>query len=142
MIKMNARKFSRQFLINEHFQISFLKQLSAFSVLLLLIQAGFILYFKHSFSQMLIQIGLTQTDMLVQFLDKQTFFLFWTSLSINSIFILVVMYVGLKLSQKIAGPIRRTMEYLQSDNDRPLSFRKGDYFHELADAINKNRNQK
>lgn len=135
-MKLNSRQLAAQFFIDKNFQFSFLKQLLIMSVLLLLIQAGLIHYFQYNYADMLKQIGISHNDSIVVFLNKQTQFLLWTSMTINGLFILIVLYHGLKVSQKIAGPVRRTIEYIKMDQEGSLTFRKNDYFHELADVIN------
>ena len=49
---------------------------------------------------------------------------------------------GILLSHRIGGPVYRIREYLKGRVDgsvepHPIHFRKGDFFHDLADAFNK-----
>lgn len=50
------------------------------------------------------------------------------------------LFFGFYVSHRLGGPIFKTIQYLRSYREGketpPLSFRKGDFFHELADEVN------
>jgi hypothetical protein len=59
----------------------------------------------------------------------------------SSVFIFVTCLVfGFYCSHRLAGPVFKTIRYLQNYREgkanQPLSFRDGDFFHELADEVN------
>ena len=59
----------------------------------------------------------------------------------SSAFIFVTCLVfGFYCSHRLGGPVFKTIQYLKNYRDgketKPLSFRNGDFFHELADEIN------
>lgn len=97
-------------------------------------------YFIYSFIQRGRDAGLGEDHVFFVFLRQQ-------EVSLDRIFLVVfvtvaaaIVYFSLRLSNQIAGPLYRLNRHMtdvaQGHTDRPVAFRKGDYFPELADAYN------
>ena len=141
---MEKEQISRRaYLINPDFQLKFV----GFSLLMMLISLVFLyfsnLYFVWKIMDIGHSLGLPINHPFFQFVAEQkkilnTVFAF-SSLGVS----LVILLGGIFLSHRVAGPISRIDSYIQSVLDHPetpateLSFRKSDFFPELAELVNR-----
>lgn len=136
--KSNRR---RVLLINPRFQLSIL-----FHGILLIVIVTSLFYFYESFflfqvSRTVIEQRATGNDLVeaIEALHSSMFPWFLVVL-IGTSFIITAFL--LFFSHRIAGPIYHAVNYLNSVGDdrkniRRITFREKDYFHELAEAINR-----
>jgi hypothetical protein len=85
--------------------------------------------------------GLQQKNVqLITFLDniESSIFIIYLEITITSA--MIIFYYGLKVTQRIVGPIKAVKLYLKkicNDEDvEPLSLRKNDYFLDLKNSLN------
>jgi len=130
----------RVLLINPKFQISFLAYTCgiAFAILGIFFTAN--RYFFWKFAQRGKQIGLPPEHVFFRFLTEQQTMMdviFFVTATIT--FTALIVY-GLYLSNRVAGPIYRLKKYLvdyaSGRVTSKLTFRKKDYFLELAAHVN------
>ena len=136
MKMINLRKV---LLINKPFQYSVLGWFFLMSLVLIAIFYGAIWFFFHRLTADAISVGLPPGHVFFRFVDEQ-------KIIMNKIFIISsfvsffsILFGGLLLSNKVAGPIYRLTQYLLKNSIHDaqiLKFRKGDYFIELQDAFN------
>lgn len=130
----------RSVVINTGFQFSVISYVLALG----LINFGvFYLVYEYVFTgfhQTGVDMSLGPQSYYFQFLSEQrtTFFKFFSIATVANLIILIV--GGLVLSHRIAGPIFRLQQHAEQvvskDVTTPISFRKLDYFPELATAYN------
>ncbi len=136
MKKINNRK---TILINKPFQLSILAWFSLLGLLIALIFYSANLYFFKSMHDEAVLAGLAADNVFFQYLEAQKVFMnkvFFISTFISS---LVIIWGGLYLSHRVAGPLLRLTAHLKTfsfADMKPLKFRKGDYFPEIQDAYN------
>ena len=132
--------FSRTYLINPKFQwrvIFFGVSIGGFVLALTYV---FMQYFFSSCEANLISAGIPAQNAMFDFLKQQR-------AQMDSLFIVIICFtlvvstvIGVFLSHRVAGPIYRITKHLQGiatgEPAKPLRFRDGDYFMELADAYN------
>lgn len=130
----------RVLLINKPFQVSFLKHVLFLAFLVLAIFYGALYYLFYSFRQQGVEMGLDPSHVFFRFIDKQQFtmdMIFGITMVIT---VVVIVAYGLLLSNRVAGPLHRLKlfleEYKKSHEHKELKFREGDYFPEIADAVN------
>lgn len=132
-------------LINKEFQYSIIGWFFFFSLILIGIFYGSILYFFSNLSAEAVAVGLPPDHVFFKFVADQKgvmnkIFLF------SCIFSLIIISIGgLFISNKVAGPIYRLTQYMlknSATNAVPFKFRNGDYFMELQDAFNEFINKK
>jgi hypothetical protein len=143
MLFANKSDNRKQLLINPDFQLSFIKLTAGVSGVVVLLFYGAIRYFFWTFHSKAQESGLPDTHPLYQFLDQQlgtmnAIFAFTAAVSIA-----VLVFFGLHMSNRVAGPLHRLKIYLTvqktGNTQEPLKFRKDDYFQDVADVVNQNR---
>jgi hypothetical protein len=142
---MSFNFLRRILLINKEFQYSIIGWFFFFSLVLIAIFYGSILYFFSHLNAEAVAVGLPPDHVFFQFVADQKgvmnkIFLFSCVLSFITITI-----GGLFISNKVAGPIHRLTQYMlknSASDSVPFKFRKGDYFIELQDAFNEFINKK
>ena len=127
-------------LINRPFQVSFLKHVLLLAVLVLGIFYTALHFLFYSFRKQGLDMGLDENHVFFRFIDKQQFtmdMIFGITMVIT---VIVIVAYGLLLSNRVAGPLHRLKIYLEqykdSNENKELKFREGDYFSEIADALN------
>ena len=79
--------------------------------------------------------------LIVEMLAEEKITMHYLFLGTSLVVTLILVVGGLILSNKVAGPIYRLNKHMNqiSDGeiDRPVNFRKGDFFPELAVAFNR-----
>ena len=132
--------FSRTYLINPKFQwrvIFFGISIGGFVLALTYV---FMLYFFSSCEANLASARIPTQNPMWDFLRQQRAQMDGLFLVTVCFTLVVSTVVGVFLSHRVAGPIYRITKHLQGiatgEPARPLRFREGDYFIELADAFN------
>lgn len=142
----DKKKFKKRFLylINPKFQLTMIgySVLLAFSIIL-------VIYFfqGHYYNHMVnvgVELGLEKGHPFYQIIaeQKEVMDKFYTIMSLV-IFVLVFIIVTY-ISHQIAGPMYRLKMYFDKKEmgDRPLAFRKRDFFQEIPESINNYFNSK
>jgi hypothetical protein len=136
---MNKEK-RRTFLINPRFQLSFMAYTVGMSALIIAIFYCANVYFFWKFNNSGVQLGLPPDHVYFQFLAEQKFKMNLVFGVTSTIAFAALGVWGLFLSHRVAGPVYRLCKHardLVSGKDvGEVSFRKKDYFPELADAFN------
>lgn len=130
----------KRLLIIPSFQISFLVYTAISTVVLTSVFLISNRYFFWKFNEKAREMNVPAEHIYFKFLAEQ-------ESTMNMIFIVSAMTIllinfiyGLYMSHRIAGPVYRIQQFVESvlnGKSIPLSFRKSDYFHELATAVNK-----
>lgn len=127
-------------LINRPFQVSFLKHVLLLALIVLAIFYSALYYLFYSFRKQGLEMGLEADNVFFRFIDKQQFtmdIIFGITMVIT---VIVIVAYGLLLSNRVAGPLHRLKTYLEaykkSSEFHELKFREGDYFPDVADAVN------
>jgi len=139
MLGMFRRRISG-FLIDPKFQIGFL---SKFLILGIVNYGVLFLCLSRAHKHMIdygVESGLTPNSAYYTFIENQ-----WTAVTnifwIGGIFlVLSIMFAGLILSHRIAGPLYRLKKHMDAVSTGSITndvkFRKKDYFPEVADGFN------
>lgn len=134
------KKFRKRLLINPEFQHSFMRYFVGIAIFTLAIFYCAKVFFFHSVQTYLGSLGFQPDHALFDFLNHQSHvmdFIFAGAALLESAFLA---WIGLKLSHRVAGPLYRLrQEMLRTAHGgeiKPLKFRDGDYFNELADSYN------
>ncbi len=138
---MSSFKRRRTILISPSFQFRYIGYGSIGSILSLLVFFGSIRYFFRLFAEKGVAMGMPPNHMFFVFLNEQ-------KVAMNSVFIVAAIILislnvvyGLFASHRMAGPIFRIQNYLQSringEAPGPLKLRRSDSFKELAELIEK-----
>ncbi len=122
-------------LISPRYQIRF----ATFSVLFLLpiavLNAGVIWNLFDFFNAVFERNGISD-PLMQQFRQGLLFRL----IGLQALFLVLVALIALYLSHKTAGPLEKLkkamLEYAESASAKPLTFRKGDFFTDVADTFN------
>ena len=133
---INMRKV---LLINKPFQYSVLGWFFFMSLALISIFYGAVWFFFHRLNAEALSVGLPPGHIFFQFMDEQKIIMNKIFLISSLVSFFSILFGGLLLSNKVAGPIYRLTQHLLNNSiqdTRPLKFRKGDYFTELQDAFN------
>ncbi len=136
-----SQRYKRtNFLVMPGFQIRFMMYIIIFALF-----GIFVLYAtNHLYFQRLItegqQLGLASDHIYFEFVNQQREVLNTTFMLVAGVVFGALILVGLVLSHKIAGPIYRIQLHLQEvrekgEASRPLSFRDGDFFPEVAELV-------
>ena len=135
------RRKRRQYLVNPQFQLRFMIYI-ALAVLLgfTIIYTSNLWYFSTLVSQGQ-ELGLDPSHPYYELIEDQRKLLTRTYLIISGITFVLLMWAGLFLSHRIAGPLYRIESYMKQvtagDVDlKPVHLRKGDFFPEIADILN------
>ena len=130
----------RNYLINKPFQLKFISFCFWVAAVVVVVFLMANLQFFSKFYSMGEALNLPADHVFYQFLaeQKKTLMkLFILSSVIGTAFIFIY---GMFFSHKIAGPLYRLhthmMKVARGETDSDVSFRKGDFFPELADAYN------
>jgi len=139
-MKNPPNKRSR-FLINPGFQLSVIRQMLALTGVVIAIFYGAIYYHFWSLEQQGLSLGLPATHVFFDFLAEQRRTMDLIFLVTSMAALLAIVGFGLFLSHRVAGPLFRLKQYLDSQGPdvpahTPLKFREGDYFPEVADSVN------
>ena len=142
MKKINLRKV---ILINRNFQLSLLFKISLMGVLIegIFYSANF--YFFKKMEDQAIQAGLNPDNIFFQYLDTQKVLMNKVFLISTILTIVVIVWGGLYLSHKVAGPLYRLTQHMKNfniNNIEPVKFRQGDYFPEIEETFNEFINRK
>lgn len=136
-MKDNKRKV---YLINRQFQIRFILFSILSSVIICCIFFALNWYFFWRFETVGLAIGLTPGSVFFEFLSRQQVFLNTIFFVGAGVTLLVLVFMGLIFSHRIAGPLYRLNNHMsdvaKGETNSNISFRKKDYFPELADSLN------
>ena len=140
MSSQNRKKSS--LLINPRFQWTLIGYTAFVATLILISIYGLISFGFHEFGQIGTLAGLPPDHIYFQFIEMQKATFNRVILSIAVVVGFILLVGGLFISHRIAGPIYRMQKELQSMSEenpvelRPIHFRKGDFFPELAATFN------
>jgi hypothetical protein len=136
MPRINQRKV---LLINRSFQLSILGWVLLLALLLIGVFYAANWWFFHSFTQLAVKANLPPGHVFFRFMAEQQSFM-------NKIFVVAsvfstatIIFGGLVLSHRVAGPLFRLTQHLRAHDPRsvtPIRFRKRDYFPEIEEAFN------
>src|ERR1700680_2170697 len=128
------------FLTNPRFQLSFLGYTLGMAFVIIAVFYAANMYFFLKFIAKGKEIGLPPTHIFFKFIKEQqhTMDIIFV---ITAAFAFVFLFMfGFFLSNRVAGSLYRMQDHLRQMKDadvyKDLKFRKDDYFHEVADAIN------
>jgi len=131
----------RQWLINPRFQLSFLAFSAGSAAATALIFFSASAYFFWKLDRLGETLGLPADHVFFRFVSEQRSTMTWVMLAFSLGAILFLIGAGLLMSHRVAGPLYRMQEHLNSvaegKVDRPLKFRQKDYFQEIAEAYNR-----
>lgn len=138
---MNLGNRRKIFLINPKLQYSFL----GFSLLMSLISIAVFyiatLYLFWNFEQTGYSVGIPEGHIFYRFIGDQRSLMNIILLIAAPLITLVTCYIGIKLSNRVAGPIHNMTKHLKELNEtgeiRDVKFRENDYFIELENEFNK-----
>jgi hypothetical protein len=137
-------KMRTKLLINPRFQYSVM----GYSIFVFLILITILYLSNAQFFNIFIdqarQLGIPENHVFYKFINEQKRIMNKVFLIGGSLSFLVIFFGGLYLSNKVAGPLYRLTKFLnerQQGDQTQLKFRKGDYFLEVQDAINKYLNK-
>lgn len=139
--------FRKKFLVNADFQLPFVMRMIIINVLVIgsLYIALYVIFYRFNFLGD--ELGFESTHRFYSFIEEQ-FLLITTvfvAVGISSSFLLGV--YSFFLSHRIAGPLENLkIRFKRLENENPenckTSFRKDDFFHDLANAYNKHLDTK
>lgn len=140
---MEKKQFKRNiFLINPDFQL----RISSYFVVLSVVNIGVfylsIKYFFDIFTKVGKEIGLPENHVYFVFVKDQIFAMNMVFLVTSILTIILLLFAGVLISHKVAGPMYRLNNHLNdiADGKKELSeikFREGDFFPEIADSFNR-----
>ncbi len=130
----------RRFLINPEFQLSFLGYMFIFTAVTTAIFYLASIYFFFKFRQIGIAMYFPEDHAFFQFMEQQKKIMHWIYAFAALASFIVLSLSGLLLSHRVAGPIYRLQQHMktvtQKKSLRNVTFRKKDYFQELAGTYN------
>ena len=128
------------FLTNPRFQLSFLGYTLGMAFVIIAVFYAANMYFFLKFIDKGKEIGLPSSHIFFKFLREQQHtmdIIFIVTAAFAFVFLFMF---GFFLSNRVAGSLYRMQDHLhkmrESGQFKELKFRKDDYFHEVADAIN------
>lgn len=132
----------RIYLINKDFQIRFIIYTATIALITIAIFYGMLLFFFDELVQLGLRSGFPTGHVYFKFIADNRYDMMNIYFPIAAIFVFILIFIsGTFFSHKIAGPIYRMNLYLRSLSldsiVAPLSFRKKDFFQELATSYNK-----
>ena len=148
MINVNAPlpqagkpKGRKQFIVDPRFQYGFL----AWMVTLALVVTGIIYganyYFFFKYEQRGLEMGLTPDHVFFRLLQEQRADMNVIFVVASLVCIAFLTFAGAILSHRVAGPIYKMRKHIdavvRNETVQDITFRKNDYFPELAEAFNK-----
>jgi hypothetical protein len=126
--------------IDPPFQKSFLLYTVGSALGVSLVYFLAVAFFFSRFRTQGVALGLAPDHVFFRFLSEQEFYMGIVFFSTTVLMTLGLLYYGLYLSNRIAGPIHHAKEFLQKTRkgevSRTLQFREKDYFNGLAEEIN------
>lgn len=140
MESQNRKKSS--LLINPRFQWTLIGYAAMVATLILITVYSLISFGFHEFVEIGKQAGLPMDHVYFQFIQMQEVTFNRVIFVISTVVGVVLIVGGLAISHKIAGPIYRMQKELNRMREstppqlNEITFRKGDYFPELADTFN------
>lgn len=129
----------KKFLLNKPFQLSIIAWFSLLSVILVSIFYSTIWYFFYKFKEEAISTGLPESHVFFTFLKEQKMVIDQIFLYSSGFAIVIILFGGIFISHKVAGPLHQLNEHLKNYNKGnipPLKFRKNDYFLDIQDTFN------
>ena len=139
---MNEPKnnFRKVLIINPRFQYRMMIHALTLGAFIVGVLYGANYYLFYNLAQTGIQLGLPATHPYFQFLEQQNLLMNWIFLITAGVVLSVILLWGAVISHRIAGPVYRICKHLQTMAETKkvseVSFRKNDYFPELADSLN------
>lgn len=134
---MSQRK---SFLINPKFQINVISKVFVLALVNNLIFFGTIHYFFVDLKDTALNIGLPKTHIFFTFLELEYHDILWLVLLASVLSFCLIVFFGVLISHKIAGPLHQLSQALVSMTEggkaQEISFRKGDYFQDLNQTVN------
>jgi hypothetical protein len=133
----NRRK---NFLINKPFQLSMVGISLVISFSVGLVYFSSIQYSFWKFKSLANSLNLPPDSEFYKFIGHQEFFFLRVFLITSTLCLLGLIYGGIKLSHKIAGPLYRLdqdfKKMKESGELQKVKFREGDYFQEVSESFN------
>jgi hypothetical protein len=134
-------KKRQQFLINPTFQLSVIRQMLLLTGLVIGIFYAANFYHFWSLEAQGLALGLPPTHVFFKFLREQQRTMDLIFIVTSLVTMLTIVGFGLFLSHRVAGPLHRLKQYLEQspiegEVPRHLKFRDGDYFPDVAEAVN------
>lgn len=130
----------KRLLVNESFQLSFIAFTSLLSFLVIGVFYGVTRMFLLKLQNRGVEAGLEPDHVFLHHIADQKPVLDMIFATGSLFSFLILLCGGLFLSHRVAGPVeklRRHMIGVAKGEEKPgISFRKSDYFHDLADAYN------
>lgn len=137
----NQRK-AKQILINPKFQLSFLITFGLLITLISIVYGISLEIFFQNFFSLGKEAGLGEDHIFFQFINSQRSTLYLIFFLTYFVVLFAFLYVCLKMSHKVAGPMYRLNMHLNEivkDNNgklKAIKFRENDYFIEIQDSFN------
>ena len=127
-------------LINPKFQLKVIAFFVSLSALSIGSFYGACIWFFYQFHQMGKDLGLPADHIFYRFLSVQQAHLNYIFIGVSLVVLSILIVGGAILSHRIAGPIYRLCQHFKGISEekeiRPLSFREGDFFQEITEAVN------
>lgn len=137
---MPKRQGRRNFLINPRFQLPYMGIMVATAMVTIGILYGANVYFFNDFADMGRSIGLPADHVFFQFLDEQHRTLNVIFGAFGAVAFCAMCLIGMFVSHRVAGPLHRLNRHMKDvasgGTDQDVTFRKGDFFPELAESMN------
>lgn len=132
----------RQILVNPAIQIYLLAYAGVFAIIFVGAVTIADIYFESSITQMLATLPDNDaTRVAIESIERLRRLKTVIVTVVSASFLLVWMIQAYVMSTRIAGPVYKACKYLNevatTGKKKKLSFRKADFYHELADAVNK-----
>tara|TARA_B100000886_G_C20098570_1_gene356886 strand:+ start:98 stop:529 length:432 start_codon:yes stop_codon:yes gene_type:complete len=129
-------------LINPRFQLKVSAYFAFMSVINIAVFYGCIRYFFQVFIDMGQEIGLPKNHVYFMFMEDQMLTMNIVFLVTAALTIGLIMFFGVFISHKVAGPMYRFNNHLNDiadGNKEPgeIKFRDGDFFPEIAESFNR-----
>jgi hypothetical protein len=131
----------KNFLINRSFQLKFVGFMILVGLLTLGSTYAVIFQYFEELQKLATDSGLAENHPFLNLIHFQkekldTFFGY-----LSAINLMIIAISGIWMSHRIAGPIYRVVKWISDpysiNSDSKISFRKNDYFQELAEAVNR-----
>ena len=136
----NPSFIRRKYLINQGFQIRFIAYTVIIALTVILTVFLTSNYFFWTFQERGREIGLTEGHVFFLFLDQQKAVMNQLLVMLSIFYFFGLSIFGLVFSHRVAGPMYRLHKHMSSvskgEITSPVSFRKHDYFQELASSYN------
>ena len=137
-----SKRQKKSLLINPRFQWTLIAYAAGVAGLILISMYALLTHAFHYFYEIGTLASLPKDHVYFEFIKMQEGTVFQTLFVISVIVACVLILGGIYISHKIAGPVyrmKKDLEKMTSDPNaplKPIQFRKGDYFPELAVAYN------